>query len=164
MGRWSTVLLGGVRHAVRVRVCAPPAVRARRVMERFGIDQAEATRRIAAYDEGVRALVINTEAVTLETGVGQVLALAAAPEFQPTEESRAALWAQTVAARARATLRATRATSRLELDVRVTDGRAHLTGVVGSEEEREAALAVVRGVRGVVGVVEDLKVFRPPVR
>src|SRR5687767_12160446 len=53
MGRWSTVFLRGVRHALRVRVCAPPGVRAQRVMKRLGIDRDEAERRITAYDEGV---------------------------------------------------------------------------------------------------------------
>jgi cytidylate kinase len=181
MGRWSTVFLRGVRHALRVRVCAPPEVRAQRVMKRFGIDRADAVRRIATYDEGVRArmrqvfeadwtdpllydLVINTEAVTLETGVRQVLSLAAAPEFQPSEESRLLLWDLAVAARVRATLKATPATSRLDLDVRVASGQAHLAGVVGSEDERAGVLAVARGVRGVVAVVDDVKVFRRPVR
>ncbi len=52
MGRWSTIFLRGVRHAVRVRVCAPAEVRGQRVMKRFGIDHDEAIRRITAYDEG----------------------------------------------------------------------------------------------------------------
>jgi cytidylate kinase len=181
MGRWSTVFLRGVRHALRVRVCAPAEVRAQRVMKRLGIDHGEAMRRITAYDEGVRArmrhvfqvdwtdpllydLVINTEAITLETGVQQVLALAAAPEFQPTEQSRLGLWDQAVAARVRAMLKATPATARVDLDVGVSNGQAHLAGVVGSEDEREAALAVARGVRGVVSLTDDVKVFRRPVR
>ncbi len=181
MGRWSTLFLRGVRHAVRLRVCAPAEVRAQRVMERLGIDHAEAVRRITAYDEGVRArmrqifdvdwtdpllydLVINTEAVTLAAAVRQVLTLAAAPEFQPTEESRAHLWNQAVAARVRATLKATAATAGVDLDVRVINGQVLLAGVVGSEEEREAAATVARGVRGVVTVVDDMKLFRRPVR
>lgn len=181
VGRWSTIFLRGVRHAIRIRVCAPPEVRAHRVMKRFGIDHAEAVRRIAAYDEGVRArmrqlfdldwtdpllydLVINTEAVTPESGVRQVLALAAAPEFQATEESRAALRNQALAARVRATLKATATTAAMDVDVRAVDGRVLLGGVVSSEEEREAALAVAGGVSGVVAVTSDVKVFRRPVR
>jgi cytidylate kinase len=181
MGRWSTLFLHGIRHAIRVRVCAPKEVRAQRVMKRLGVDHAEAVRRITAYDEGVRArmrqlfgvdwtdpllydLAINTEAVTLQTGVGQVLALVGAPEFQPTEETRAALWSRAVAARVRATLKATPATAAVDLDVQVTDGQVRLAGVVGSEEEREGAVAVARGVRGVTSVAEEVKVFRRPVR
>ncbi|MGH7267007.1 MAG: AAA family ATPase, partial [Candidatus Rokuibacteriota bacterium] len=127
MGRWSTILLRGIRHAVRVRVCAPPEMRAQRIMKRLGVDHAEAVRRITVYDEGVRArmrqlfeiewtdpllydLVINTEAVTVESGVRQVLALVEAPEFQPTEASRARLQDRAVAARVRASLKAGLAT------------------------------------------------------
>lgn len=181
MGRWSTIILRGVRHAVRVRVCAPAGVRAQRVMKRIGIEHAEAVRRITGYDEGVRArmrqlfdvdwtdpllydLVINTEAVTLESGVRQVLALAAAPEFQPTEESRADLRNQALAARVRATLKATAATAAVDVDVRAGDGRVLLDGVVGSDEEREGAERVARGVPGVVAVTSEVKVFRRPVR
>ena len=56
MGRWSTIFLRGVGHAVRIRVCAPPDVRAQRVMKRLDIDHAEAVRRITAYDQGVRTI------------------------------------------------------------------------------------------------------------
>ena len=181
MGRWSTLLLRGIGHALRVRVCAPVEVRARRVMERFGIDHAAAGRRIMTYDEGVRArmrqmfdvdwtdpvlydLVINTEAVSLSSGVSQVLALAAAPEFQPTPQSRAALRDRALAARVRATLKASTATARVELDVQATEGRVRLEGVVSSDEEREAALAVSRSVAGVTAISSEVKVFRRPVR
>ncbi|MGH7322926.1 MAG: cytidylate kinase family protein [Candidatus Rokuibacteriota bacterium] len=181
MGRWSTLLLRGVRHAARVRVCAPGEVRAQRVMKRLGIDHADAQRRIAAYDEGVRArvrqifdldwtdpllydLVINTEAVTLESGVRQVLALAEAPEFQPTEASRAGLWDRAVTARVRATLKANSATTHVDLDVQAADGQVRLAGVVSSDEEREASLTMARGVPGVVGVSDEIKVFRRPIR
>lgn len=181
MGRWSTIFLRGIRHAIRVRVCAPADVRAERVMTRFGIDHAEAVRRITVYDAGVRArmrqlfdvdwtdpilydLVINTGAVTLESGVRQLLALAAAPEFQPTEASRADLRNQALSARVRATLKATAATAAVDVDVRATEGRLLLGGVVGSEEEREAVDTVARGVPGVVALTSDVKIFRRPVR
>jgi len=181
MGRWSTLFLRGVGHAVRVRVCAPAEVRARRVMGRFGIDHAEAVQRITAYDEGVRArmrqmfdldwtdpllydLVINTEAVSLESGVRQVLALVAAPEFQPTAESRAALLNRSVAARVRATLKANAATASVELDIHAHDGRVRLAGVVSSEEELGAALAAARRVPGVIDIASEVKVFQRPIR
>jgi hyperosmotically inducible protein len=93
-----------------------------------------------------------------------VLDLAAAPEFEPTEESRADLWNRAVAARVRATLKANPATTAVDLDVRASNGQVHLAGVVGSEEEREAAVTVARSVRGVVSVVDDVKIFKRPVR
>jgi cytidylate kinase len=178
MGRWSTIFLRGIRHAVRVRVCAPVEVRAIRVMERFGIDREEAARRIRAYDEGVRArmrqvfeldwtdpllydLVINTETVTVESGVRQVLDLVEAPEFQPTPESRAALADRALAARVRA---AVKAATGLDLAAEASGPRVRLGGVVSSEAESEAAVASARAVTGVETLTSDVKVFRRPVR
>lgn len=181
VGRWSTLFLRGVQHAIAVRVCAPFDVRARRIMVRHGLDREEAARRMAAYDDGVRArlrqmfdvdwadpllydLVINTGAVGVSTAVAQVLGLAAAPEFQPTEASRRLLADRALAARVRAVLKATPATALLELDVHSEAGSVRLAGVVGSETAREAALAVVQEVAGVEQVSSEVKVFRRPVR
>ena len=91
-----------------MRVGAPLPVRVQRVMARRGVDEAEALRRIAAYDGGVRSrlrqmfdldwsdpllydLVVNTERMGLESSVRQVLTLAEAVEFQPSAASRTAL-------------------------------------------------------------------------
>jgi cytidylate kinase len=181
VGRWSTLFLRGIPHAVRVRVCAPPDVRTRRVMERHAIDHEAAARRVAAYDEGVRArmrqmfavdwtdpllydLVINTGAVSVTTAVGQVLGLAAAVEFQLTAASRQLVADRALAARVRAILKATPSSSHVELDVQATGGHVRLAGVVGSEAARDAALAIAGGVAGVTGVSSEVKVFRRPVR
>ena len=181
VGRWSTLFLRGIPHAIAVRVCAPFDARVRRVMERHGLDRDEAARRTAAYDDGVRArmrqmfdvdwtdpllydLVVNTGAVTVSTAVGQVLNLAAAPEFQPTEASQRLLADRALAGRVRAVLKATPVTAPLELDIHAEGGSLRLAGVVGSEGARDAALAVVREVAGVLQVSSEMKVFRRPVR
>jgi cytidylate kinase len=181
VGRWSTLFLRGIPHAIAIRVCAPFDVRTRRVMERHGIDQGEAARRTAAYDDGVRArmrqmfdvdwtdpllydLVVNTGAVSVSTAVGQVLGLAAAPEFQPTEVSRRLLTDRALDARVRAIMKATPMTASLELDIHSEGGHVRLAGVVGSEAARDSALAVAREVEGVLQVSSEMKVFRRPVR
>ena len=181
VGRWSTLFLRGIPHAIAVRVCAPFDVRVRRVMERHGLDRDEASRRTAAYDDGVGArmrqmfdvdwtdpllydLVVNTGAVTVSTAVGQVLSLAAAPEFQPTEASLRLLADRALAGRVRAVLKATPVTAPLEVDIHAEGGTVRLAGVVGSEAARDAALAVVREVAGVLQVSSEVKVFRRPVR
>jgi hypothetical protein len=150
-------------------------------MERYGLDSDEAARRTIAYDEGVRArmrqmfdvdwtdpllydLVINTGAVGVSTAVEQVLGLAAAPEFRPTEASRQLLADRALAARVRAILKATPTTAYLDLDVQASGRAVRLAGVVGSEAARDAALAVTRGVSGVAQVSSEVKVFRRPVR
>ena len=181
VGRWSTLFLRDVSHAVRVRVCAPRDVRTQRVMARHGLDREAADRRVAAHDEGVRArmrqmfevdwtdpllydLVINTAAVSEPTAVAQVLGLAAAPEFQPTMGSRQLLADRALAARVRALLKATPSTAPVELDVHAVRGHVRLAGIVGSEGVRDAALAVVGGVAGVTDISSEVKVFRRPVR
>jgi cytidylate kinase len=181
VGRWSTIFLRGVTHAVRVRVCAPLEVRVRRVMERHRIDATEARGRIAVYDDGVRArmremfdvdwtdpllydLVINTETTATMTAVEQVLGVVAAPEFQPTAASRQLLADRALAARVRAILKATPATAPLHIDVQAAAGQVRLAGVVASEAERDQAIAVAREATSVTHVSSDLKVFRRPVR
>jgi cytidylate kinase len=181
VGRWSTLFLGGITHAARVRVCAPPTTRTRRVMERHQIDVAAATRRIAAYDDGVRArmrqmfdvdwtdpllydLVINTETIGVMTAVEQVLQLVAAAEFQPTPASRQLLADRALAARVRANLKATPPTAQVDLDIQTSAGVVRLAGIVASEAERERALGVARETPGVTEVSSKVKVFRRPVR
>ncbi len=149
-------------------------------LERRG-DREEAIFRIRAYDAGAPAwmrqmfeldwadpllydLVINTEAVSLESGVRQVRELRAAPEFQPTPASRVSLGERALAVRVRAVLRVTAATARVEVEIRANEGRLQLGGVVLSEEERDAALAVAPAVLGVVEVRSHVEVFRKPVR
>jgi osmotically-inducible protein OsmY len=109
-------------------------------------------------------LVINTEAVTVASAVRHVLDLVGAPEFQPSPASRTLLAERALAARVRATLRATPETRGVELDVRAAGDHVTLGGVVTSEAERDAALAAAREVTGVARVSDEVKVFRRPIR
>ena len=108
--------------------------------------------------------VINTGAVSVSTAVGQVLALAAAPEFQPTEGSQRLLADRALDARVRAVMKATPATAPLDLDIHSEAGHVRLAGVVGSDAARDSAVAVAREVEGVLQVSSEMKVFRRPVR
>ena len=98
------------------------------------------------------------------TAVEQVLALAAAPEFQPTAASRQRLADRALAARVRAILKSTPATSKTDVDVQAAEGRVRVAGLVSSEGERAGVLAVARAVPGVQEVASDVKIFRRPVR
>ena len=109
-------------------------------------------------------LVINTETTGVMTAVGQILGLVAATEFQPTTASRQLLADRALAARVRAILKASPATAQVDLDIQSAGGHVRLAGVVGSETERERALAVAREVSGVIQVSDEVKVFRRPVR
>jgi cytidylate kinase len=181
IGRWSTFLLGGIRHAVRVRVCAPAEVRAARLMERLGVTRAEAEARMRRYETGVRArvrqvfdadwrdplqyaLTINTDQVNLDTAARQILELIAAPEFQATGDSRRLLRDRALAARVTAVLRAERETGALDLAVRAVEGRVTLAGTAPTADAVRAALDVVRRVPGVSDAESDVTVTRMPVR
>jgi osmotically-inducible protein OsmY len=109
-------------------------------------------------------LVISTETVEVKTAVEQVLELVTAAEFQPTPASRRLLADRALAARVRATMKATPATAQVDLDIQAAGGHVRLAGVVGSEAEREGALAVAREAPGVTQVSSEVKVFRRPVR
>jgi cytidylate kinase len=180
MGRFSTLLLRPVSHVPTIRVCAPLEVRGRRVMERHGIERTAALRMIGAYDEGVRArvqeffevdwrdpwqydLTLNTERLSLEAGVEQVLRLVEQPEFSSTDASRQRVADLHLAAKVKAVLKAQGATTRLDVDVRAEAGGVLLAGTVASEAEREAAERVARGVAGVREVRNRLvaTVMRP---
>jgi osmotically-inducible protein OsmY len=61
-------------------------------------------------------------------------------------------------------VKATPATSQVDVDVQAAEGHVRLAGLVESEADLEDVLAVAREVPGVRQVSSDVKVFRRPVR
>lgn len=169
-------LLGPIRHAVRVRVCAPLELRVQRMMARLGSDDREAvTEEIERSDEAQGAITrrhfsvdwrdpagydlsLNTERVSVEQCADQILRLAGQPEFRETEESRAALRDLTLAAKIRAALRADAATRTTSVVVQARGGAAHLEGVVPSRDDWKAVERVVQSVSGINNLKNDLRV------
>ena len=173
IGRWSTLLLNGVGHAIRVRVSAPLDVRVRRMMERLNLGEREARDRIRHYDEGVRAriqqffevewsdpllydLTINTGNVSVEAAAALITNLAAAPAFQPTEASRRRLQDLALAAKTKASLKSHRETARLDVDVTATDGQIILRGTVPKAKDRQESERITRSIPGVRGLTSEL--------
>lgn len=181
LGRWSTMLLRGVRHAVRVRVCAPLPLRVERLAERLGVSRSEARAIAERYDHGVRArirqffdvewedsdlydLVINTERIGVERGCELIEHLLDSPEFQPDEASRQEVRDRALAARVQESLKADDRLGHVDLHVTARQGTVTLQGVVFGPEEREAVLEVARSVPGVQTVDDRLTVGRMPIR
>jgi cytidylate kinase len=173
IGRWSTLLLRGVGHALRIRVCAPLDIRVRRMVERTNVEEPVARDRIGRYDEGVRArirqffevewsdpllydLTVNTGTVSVEAAVALIINLAAAPELQPTEASRRRLYDLALAAKVRATLKSHRETARLDVDVQASDGAITLRGTVSETKHRQDAERIARVIPGVQSVTSEL--------
>ena len=179
LGRWSTLLLRDIGHVLRVRVCAPVDVRARRLMRRFKVDADEAAHRIRRSDEGIRArirqffdlewddplrydLTINTECVTVEVATDLLIAALRQPHRQPTEASREALWDAAMAARVRAALKANPETDHADITIRCSGGRLELTGTVEDTEARDAVARLAAARAGLEAVDNHLIVTGIP--
>lgn len=177
MGRWSTILLRGVPHAVRVRTLAPLSQRIQRIAEREQITEDKARRRIARYDEGVRYrikqfydiewqdptlydLSLNTGRLSVETAVAQVAQLATSAEFGTTPEGITILQNLALGARVRAELKSRRETHHIEIEADVDGGVVALRGTVFTPEDRTAAEAVANGVKGIQRVMNTLTVVK----
>ncbi len=179
LGRWSTLLLRGVGHVLRVRVSAPLDVRARRLAEQMGVSADEAARRIQCSDEGIRARIqqffdvawddprlydvtLNTERMSVEDAAGLLVHMLGLPAWQPTEASHAALWDAALAARVRAALKANPPTSALDITIDCRAGRIELTGTVPEEADREVVGRIAAGHAGRDAVDNRLLVTRIP--
>jgi cytidylate kinase len=179
MGRWSTLLLRGVGHAFRVRVCAPMSLRVRRIAERLGVNPDEALTQAQRSDQGIRArirqffdldwsdpalydLTLGTERLSEEAAADLLCHMLARPEYQPTEESRAFLHDSALAARVRAALKAEPETSRLNVKIISRGGRLELAGIVESPENRDAVARVAAIQTGVLAVDNQVSVMHAP--
>lgn len=181
LGRWSTMLLRGVRHAVRVRVCAPLPLRVERLADRLGVPRQEAQAMAERYDQGVRArirqffdvdwedsdlydLVINTERISVERGCQLIEHLLDSVEFQPDDASRQEVRDRALAARVQESLKSDNQVGHVDLHVTGRGGIVVLEGVVFGTEERDLIMRVVRSVPGVADVHGHLTVAQRPIR
>ena len=174
-GWGATMLLGGVPHVPRIRVCAPMALRIQRLMERLETDDEDLARREIEIDDAARAarigehfnvtwgdpafydLTINTERMPVGTAVDQVVALARSPAFQETPQSRQHLEDLAVQARARAALRADPRTAGIDIVCDVKAGAVTLRGIVVDDHEKKLTEEVVARLPGVKSVQDELR-------
>jgi cytidylate kinase len=174
-GWGATLLLRPVAHVPAIRVCAPMELRVRRLMERLETDDEALARREIEVDDAARAarmsehfnvhwgdptlydLTLNTERIPIADCVDQVVALARSAAFKETAQSRRSLADLALRARARAALRADPRTADVEVTVDVVDGRVKLTGIVVDEREKKLADEVLRAVKGVKHIDDELR-------
>jgi cytidylate kinase len=181
-GWGACALLRDVPHVVRVRVCAPVALRETRVMARRRLDDRGAVRREierndAAHRRTVRAafgverddpllydLVLNTERVSIETCARLVRQLTESPEFSATEVSRAILGDRALEARVRARLseRFTAGTGVTNIEARARAGRVILNGIAIHPALAAEAGALVGAIAGVEDVANRIEVVLGP--
>ena len=166
-GWGATCLLRPVRHVVRVRVTRPLEQRVAWLMEHLGTDNREAAEAEVRRSDTAHAsrmntqfgvtwgdpllydLVLNTERVSIDSCVEQILHLSRRPEFQETAESRAILDGLALSARVRAALKANDSTGNVDVQIDSRDGRVVLNGIVVNEHEKMETERVATTVAGV---------------
>jgi cytidylate kinase len=174
-GWGATHLLRRVPHVVRVRVCAPHALRVKRMLERLRTeDQGFVEEEIRRSDEAQGAimrryfnvdwtdashydLVLNTERVSVAQCVDEILELVRAAEFAETEASRRELADVALQSNVRAALRGDRRTRELRVEVGVDRGVVSLTGLADDEDQSTAAEQLASAVPGVARVASSLR-------
>lgn len=172
-------LLRPVPHVICVRVCAPLEVRAQRMMERLNTGDREfVLNEIRLSEEAHGAitrrhfginwqepenydLVLNTERLTVDECVDEILELFDDSQFQETGESRARFHSLALAARVRAALHEDPRTSRVRIVVQANDGTVTLSGMLAKDEFPQEVEDVVLNVAGVKTVVNRLRSVDP---
>lgn len=176
IGRWSTLLLRGIDHALRVRVTASLEVRARRVEEMMQVGPEKALELVKENDlergERMRQLydvdwtaphlydlVLNTEKISVEAGAALIVQLVQRKEFRATDASKRKLRNLAMASSIRAELKAHRSTRDADVDIQVNNGEVTLMGVVATEAEKRAVERTVAGIKSLTRVESNLRVM-----
>src|SRR5258706_3009700 len=182
MNREMGSLLKDVPHAVRVCVSASRRTRVKRMMERLDTADQEQVERIVNHnDEAAQAVMrrhfhidtrdineydmgFNTDRVTVEQCVDEIVKLVKSAPFAETDESRRSLRDAATAHHVRAAIRTHGTTSHCKVRVTASDGRVVLDGVVDRIEQSEACSDIAARLKGVRLIENHLRVAEMPVR
>lgn len=176
-GWGATCLLRPVQHVVTVRVTRQFDQRVGWLMDHLGTDdrsfaEAEVRRSDDAHASRMHAifgvtwgdpllydLVLNTDRVTVDSCVAQILHLAGQPEFQETAQSRQALDNLALSAAVRAALKDHEATRDVNVEIESDSGKVTLRGIVLNDQERNEAARVASTAAGVGKVDNQLRLM-----
>jgi cytidylate kinase len=175
-GWGSAHLLRPIRHVICVRVCAPMKVRVERMMTRLNSDDEEfITNEIRLSEEAHAAitrrhfgvnwqdseqydLVLNTERVSIDKCVDEVMALVNNPQFQETPQSVQLLANLALESHVRSALRADQRTERMHISISAAQGVVTLAGSVDRGSEPVHASEVAAAVPRVKEIRNQLKI------
>jgi cytidylate kinase len=169
---WGSVyLLRSVRHVLSVRVCAPIEFREAVLMQRLGLKDDMAARRVIERDDAAHngtmqrmfgidwtdpahyTIVLNTARVPVEECVDCIVRLVQSPAFAETKESKAELMNLLISARVRSALERRFGSNEGGLiKSEVKAGQVMLTGQMVDAHYIAEAVSLVRSVEGVIGV------------
>jgi cytidylate kinase len=174
-------LLASVPHAVRLRVCAPLALRCARVKRSIEAEDDDyVSHEIEASDEAHAAiirrhfsvswrdpehydLVLNTARLSADAAAAHVLELVRSAEFAESDASRSRLADLSLEAHVRGALRQSADTARLRVSVSADAGRVLLTGSVPAQRDSREAERIALALPG-VDAVENRLVFMSSAR
>jgi cytidylate kinase len=166
-GWGATALLKEVPHAVRVCVSASRRTRVQRMMERLNSsDAAQVEKLVAENDESAQAVMrrhfhidtrdineydvgFNTDRMSVEQCVDDVVKMVKSPLFAETDASRAKLRDIALAQHVRAALRTHGSTAHCMVRVVAQAGRVELHGKVDYIEHSESCSFIAARIKGV---------------
>lgn len=176
-GWGTTCLLRPVAHAITVRITRSFDKRVEWLMEHLETDDesfaaAEVRRSDDAHAARIKAqfgvtwgdpllydLVLNTDRVSVQSCAEVIQQLAARPEFQETEQSRAMLANLALSAAVRAALKANESTRETNIEIESQGGKVVLRGIVLNADERAEAQRVAGTVAGEANVDNQLRLM-----
>ena len=174
-GWGATSLLKDVPHCVRVCVSASRRERVRRMMKRLDLSDPIAVEKIVDQnDESAQAVMrrhfhidtrdineydigFNTDRVSVDQCVDEVLDMVKSPQFEETEASHAKLRDIAIQHHIRAVQRTHASTSHCFVKVTVQNGRVILEGVVADRDQAHACADLAGRIKGVMDVQNRLK-------
>jgi cytidylate kinase len=174
-GWGATSLLKDVPHCVRVCVSASRRERVKRMMKRLELHEEPAAARIVDQnDESAQAVMrrhfhvdvrdineydvgFNTDRMSIDQCVDEVVQMVKSPQFQETDASRAKLRDVAITHHVRAALRTHASTAHCWVRVTANDGHVILEGVVQGGEQRTACADIAGRIKGVFDVENRLR-------
>lgn len=181
-GWGATSLFKEVPHVVRICVSASRRLRVKRMMRRLdNLDEVQTGRIVDQNDEAARAVMrrhfhidvrdineydlgFNTDRVSVDQCIDQIIRTVQSPQFAETEESRARLRDLAIMHHVRAALRTHASTSHCTVRVTTAEGRVTLEGVVDNADEHKACTEIASRIKGVANVDNRLFLSDVPVR
>lgn len=180
-GWGATSLLRPVSNVLRVRVCAPLALRAQRIMERLGIDDSELALDEVKKSDAAHAasmlrqfgihwqdaehydLTLNTERLSVEDCIEQIKDLLTRPAFQETAKSRNELLNLTLSTHIQGALRNDPKTRGVRISItnhsNENAGNVVLQGIVTDDAEKRMVENMASRFPGVLSVDNELRVM-----
>jgi len=169
-GNAGHLLLRGISHTLRIRLIAPLAFRAQRIVEETNMSTEQATAYIEKIDAQRRAwnlllygvdwlnpalydLTINLENMNIETAVKIAVAAVRQPEFAVSSESRKKMNNLALEARAKAILASDSATASAEVELEA-DSELGIANITSAIRPPEIVRLVIERLQGVPGVTD----------